>query len=446
MMKPIDKQVQNTMQQLNQAYSNAYWEQTLAHLERKEKKRRRIIGFWWIFAGAIMISSGSLIWWSIAENKRDSVTSSELQIAKIAPGENATKEEKLSKITGNGVSNNGIVSKEETSVKADNNQFASVGKIRSAQILENKLPHPKERAENLLVPENKNQTSGQTIEDTQQVKDQAEKVVTNDAQQTLVTVGEISMIPMLSIGYLNRSFIWDIERPEFKRNTIVKPIKWRLSILSELMVLTNVPGRGDEKAILGAQAGMGVRLKSGAGFFTGISAGYAIRTGTFANMLDHPTPEYVFEEKEEGFRLIPTTLSYAQSQLYAGWERGRWSGRTGIQGMYLAGATGELYNYSNEVSVEDPGVIISRVSKVSGGTISTPAFRKWVFELQAGLEFAISEKWRITGQFAYTPAGLAYPLVENKYDPVAGRYESIPGESVLKEQFLHIQVGIQYKL
>ncbi|MBK7429332.1 MAG: hypothetical protein IPI60_21040 [Saprospiraceae bacterium] len=155
MMKPIDKQVQNTMQQLNQAYSNAYWEQALAHLERKEKKRRRIIGFWWIFAGAIMISSGSLIWWSIAENKRNSVTSSELQIAKIAPGENATKEEKLSKITGNGVSNNGIISKEVTSVKADNNQVASVGKIRSAQILEDKLPHPKERAENLLVPENK---------------------------------------------------------------------------------------------------------------------------------------------------------------------------------------------------------------------------------------------------------------------------------------------------
>ncbi|MBK7428131.1 MAG: hypothetical protein IPI60_14450 [Saprospiraceae bacterium] len=45
---------------------------------------------------------------------------------------------------------------------------------------------------------------------------------------------------------------------------------------------------------------------------------------------------------------------------------------------------------------------------------------------------AISEKWRLTGQFAYTPAGLAYPLVENKYDPVAGRYESIPGESSFK--------------
>jgi hypothetical protein len=446
MMKPLDKQVQETMRQLDTAYSNAYWEHALSHIDDRERRRRRIIGFWWVFAGAVLISAGTLIWWSVAEDKRDFVTSSQKQFAEIVPGEHAGKEKNLSKIKEEGSSEKEINEKVATSSNVVNKELADGSKIRTTQTPDNKLLRSKKHGGNIVIVEKQNQTTGKNIDGVKPVTDQNEEMAINETQEVLVPMEDISMLSVLSPGYLITSVIWDIEKPEFRRLAIIQPIKWRVGILSELNLLTNFPGRRNEKAILGGQASLGLKLKSETGFFTGISAGYAIRTGTFASMLDHPTPEYVFEEKEEGFRLVPTSLSYAQSQLYAGWERGRWSGKAGLQLMYLIGATGELYEYSTEASAEDPQMIVSRVAKLSEGSISTPAFRKWVFELQAGLEFAISEKWSITSQLAYTPAGLAYPLVESKYDPVAGRYESISGESILKEQFLHIQLGIQYKL
>ncbi|MBK7428132.1 MAG: hypothetical protein IPI60_14455 [Saprospiraceae bacterium] len=98
------------------------------------------------------------------------------------------------------------------------------------------------------------------------------------------------------------------------------------------MVLTNIPGRGDEKGNLGAQAGIGVRLKSGTGFLREYPLAMPLEREHLQICWTIQHLEYVFEEKEEGFRLIPTTLSYAQSQVwYAGWERGRWRGKAGIQ-------------------------------------------------------------------------------------------------------------------
>lgn len=444
MMKPIDRQVRETMQQLDQPYSSAYWVDALSHIEEMEKRRSRVTGFWWILAGIILISAGSLIWWSAIENKRMPMNLIDKQLAVIEQEEHPDiydiessdiKNEKLMGEINMFPNTNTRVTKKNTidQVSGKNGgkqKYPDHSKTQVRGDQQTSSPDIEGLAESSIAEEND-----------PEIKHSATVIYSNS--EGLVR-DKALVLPALSLRLLDNEIIWLFKMPEFESNAIVRPAQWSFNILTELSVLTNVPGGKDEKAILGAQGGMGVRMKAGSGFFTGITAGYAIRTGTFGNMLDHPTPEYVFEKKVEGFRLIPGTLSYAHSQLYAGWERGRWSGRAGVQGMYLAGATGGLYQYNSETSAEDPGVIISRVSKVSEGSISTPAFRKWVVELQAGLEFAISQRWKVTGQFAYTPEGLSHPLVESIYDPIAGRYGTTAGTSILKEQFLHIQLGIQY--
>ncbi len=446
MMKSIDKKVQDSMNQLDHPYSSAYWYNALSHIKNREKRRRRLIGFWWIMAGMIIISAVSWIWLTSSGNKEKLHNSSTRDVAGPGQSELPFDREKNIETIENGsdhnekaiAANGNFIGAQISQSPSKSGMKASGDRQDNDLIGENSLDNAALTEKKLAVPD-------EDEESTEQIIGQGQEMLSPEFVGELNQEGQIAFIPGLPLNPIEREFIWLIELPVFEPDIAIQPILWNLNILTELSVLTNVPGRSKEKAILGGQAAVGARWTASNGFFTGISGGYAMRTGTFGNMLDHPTPEYVFEKKEEGFRLIPTTLSYAISQIYTGWERGKWSGRIGLQPMYLIGATGVLHQYSTEVSAEDPGVIISRVSKVSEGLISAPSFRNWAFELQAGLEFNISERWRVIGQFAYTPGGLTYPLVEHKYDPIEGRYDSIAGESVLKEQFLHIQLGIQYK-
>ena len=446
MMKPIDKQVLETMQTLDHPYSNAYWDGALAHIEGREKRRRRIIGFWWILAGVIVISAISILWRNAVEKEGEPLHPTEKQVAVIESDNQSLiiENERTEFDPGKSIAINGFLKAKNSSTERNLNEPPIRNKLKALEKQQN--------FQGGNIPVREKMISGNGIVTTPSSSERNNRTIALNEDLTIINsnlpgefADDIAKILTLPSEYLDNELNWEYEKPKLIAAQSVQVTTWHLNILTDLSVLTNVPGRSDEKAILGAQAGIGLRLQSGTGFFTGISAGYAIRTGTFGNMLDHPTPEYVFEKKEEGFRLIPTSLSYMHSQLYAGWEQGRWSGRAGIQGMYLVGATGELFQYSTEVSVENPGEIIPRVSKISGGSISTPAFRNWVFEMQAGLEFAISQRWRITGQFAYTPRGLTYPLVENIYDPIAGVYETTGGESIIKEQNYHIQLGIQYR-
>lgn len=446
MMKSIDKQVQESMNQLDHTYDPAYWENALSHIRDRDNRRRRLIAFWWVLAGIIIISAGSLIWLNSSENTEKLNNSSARDVAGLS----------RDALLSNGEENIEAIEKDidyNEKAKTIDGAFKvapkSLSPSKSVMKASGKGPDHDLRRENsvdnAVLEEKKLAVLDKDEAIREQIIGRDQEMLSSEFLGEFNQEVQIAFIPVLPFTRLDRAFFWQIERPVLKHHIAIQPISWNFNILTEFIVLTNVPGRSKEKAILGGQAAVGARWRASNGFFTGISGGYVMRTGTFGSMLDHPTPEYVFEKKEEGFRLIPTTLSYAILQIYTGWQKGKWSGRIGVQPMYLMGATGELNQYSTEASAEDPGVIISRVSKVSEGLINTPSFRNWAFELQAGLEFNISERWRVTGMLAYTPGGLTYPSVENKYDPIEGKYESIAGESVLKEQFLHIQLGIQYK-
>lgn len=446
MMKPIDKQVQETMNQLDHPYSQAYWEQALVHIEKRERKRRRIRGFWWTMASLMIISAVSLIGWFNSDKKETELIESDQILADNTPQEISKSKESNVKFYQSGIGQNAYasISNKDASLNIRRESPSNPVVEATPSLLNTNITQRHISAE-FVVAETHSSIANENIISLREGSEQSLERVFNDSEESTEQVYQVSTIPVLISSMIESELKWQMEKPELNSELSIQPLVWKLNILSELNALTNVPGKSHEKACLGGQAALGARWTAGTGFFAGMSGGYALRTGTFGNMLDHPTPEYVFEKKEEGFRLIPTTLSYALTQFYSGWELGRWSGRVGLQPMYLIGATGELHQYSSEVSGTDPGVILSRVSKVSEGSIATPAFRNWVFEMQAGLEFVISDRWRLIGQFVYTPNGLTYPLVENTYDPIEGKYEFSKGESILKEQFFHIQIGIQYK-
>src|SRR5690606_21670069 len=81
-----------SMQQLDHPYSSAYWEDALSHIKDREKRRRRVFGAWWILAGVILISAGSLIWWSITENRKMQKDLTEKQLAGLAQAGHSNKE------------------------------------------------------------------------------------------------------------------------------------------------------------------------------------------------------------------------------------------------------------------------------------------------------------------------------------------------------------------